>query len=288
MSSKSSEKLFEKAAFGYRTEEVDRYIEQMNAQIRSLEAEKADMIGKMKILAEKINEYRQDEANLKDALLGAQKMGNAIVSEAKAKADRMVSDAKNRSERMLSEAQRAADEAVGGIRAQVEHEKLTMAKMQKEVSDFKAKLLSLYKVHLNALNSLPDMEEEYEAIYNTRVRPSYAQPEPPAPEQPLQESPQVAEPVQTEQPQVTAPQPMEPAAAAIKQPEPAAAQTEKGPAHGLSPEESTTVRFDKAGKAAPAPKEEEPPVTTVNRPAHKLSFEEKFGDLKFGKNNPAR
>ena len=72
-SSKSTEKLFEKAAFGYRPEEVDRYIEQMNAQIRSLEAEKADLLGKMKILAEKINEYRQDESNLKDALLGAQK-----------------------------------------------------------------------------------------------------------------------------------------------------------------------------------------------------------------------
>ena len=200
MSSKSSEKLFEKAAFGYRTEEVDRYIEQMNAQIRSLEAEKADLVGKMKILAEKINEYRQDESNLKDALLGAQKMGNAIVSEAKAKADRMVSDAKSRSERMLLDAQRASDEAVGNIRAQVEHEKLTMAKMQKEVSDFKAKLLSLYKVHLNALNSLPDMEEEYEALYNARVRSAYAQPEMPAPEQPVQESPQAAEPGQTEQP----------------------------------------------------------------------------------------
>ncbi len=288
MSSKSSEKLFEKAAFGYRTEEVDRYIEQMNAQIRSLEAEKADLVGKMKILAEKINEYRQDESNLKDALLGAQKMGNAIVSEAKAKADRMVSDAKSRSERMLLDAQRASDEAVGNIRAQVEHEKLTMAKMQKEVSDFKAKLLSLYKVHLNALNSLPDMEEEYEALYNARVRSAYAQPEMPAPEQPVQESPQAAEPVQTEQPQAAAPQPMEPADTAPKQPEPPAPQTEKGPAHGLSPEESTTVRFDKASKAAPAPKEQEPSIPTVNRPAHKLSFEEKFGDLKFGKNNPGR
>ena len=288
MSSKSSEKLFEKAAFGYRTEEVDRYIEQMNAQIRSLEAEKADLVGKMKILAEKINEYRQDESNLKDALLGAQKMGNAIVSEAKAKADRMVSDAKSRSERMLLDAQRASDEAVGNIRAQVEHEKLTMAKMQKEVSDFKAKLLSLYKVHLNALNSLPDMEEEYEALYNARVRSAYAQPEMPAPEQPVQESPQAAEPVQSEQPQAAAPQPMEPADTAPKQPEPPAPQTEKGAAHGLSPEESTTVRFDKASKAAPAPKEQEPPIPTVNRPAHKLSFEEKFGDLKFGKNNPGR
>lgn len=287
MSSKSSEKLFEKAAFGYRTEEVDRYIEQQNAQIRSLEAEKADLLGKMKILAEKINEYRQEESNLKDALLGAQKMGNSIINEAKSKADRMVSDAKNRSERMLLDAQRTTDEAIGSIRAQVEHEKLTLAKMQKEVADFKAKLLSLYKVHLNALNSLPDMEEEYEALYNARVRAPYVQPETsPAPA--ADPVPQVTEPVEQETPQVTAPQPMEETAAPV-QPEPETSAPEAQPAPAPSEEESATVRFDKAVKAAQAAKtKEEPPVTTVNRPAHKLSFEEKFGDLKFGKNNPTR
>ncbi len=286
MSSKSSEKLFEKSAFGYRTEEVDRYIEQLNAQIRALEAEKADLLGKMKILAEKINEYRQEESSLKDALLGAQKMGNSIVNEAKAKADRMVSDAKSRSERMLLDAQRTTDEAIGGIRAQVEHEKLTLAKMQKEVADFKAKLLSLYKVHLNALNSLPDMEEEYEAIYNARVRAQYVQPETaPAPADP---TPQVTEPV--EQPaQVTAPQPIEESVPANQPEQELSAPKQEETVSAPTEEESATVRFDKAVKAAQAAKsKEEPPVTTINRPAHKLSFEEKFGDLKFGKNNPAK
>lgn len=287
MSSKSSEKLFEKAAFGYRTEEVDRYIEQLNAQIRALEAEKADLLGKMKILAEKINEYRQEESSLKDALLGAQKMGNSIVNEAKAKADRMVSDAKSRSERMLLDAQRTTDEAIGGIRAQVEHEKLTLAKMQKEVADFKAKLLSLYKVHLNALNSLPDMEEEYEAIYNARVRAQYVQPETsPAPADP---APQVTEPVEQQPAQVTAPQPIDESVPANQPEQEVSAPKQEETVSAPTEEESATVRFDKAVKAAQAAKpKEEPPVTTINRPAHKLSFEEKFGDLKFGKNNPAK
>ena len=180
MVSKSTEKMFEKSAFGYRTEDVDRYIEQQNAQIRALEAEKADLLAKMKVLAEKINEYRQDESSLKDALLGAQKMGNAVVKDAQNKADAMLADAKNRSERMLYEAQHAADEAVSGIRAQVEHEKLALAKTQKAAADFKNKLLSLYKLHLNAITSIPDMEKEYEEIYNTRVNPQ-PQPEPPQP-----------------------------------------------------------------------------------------------------------
>lgn len=252
MASKSNDKLFEKAAFGYRTDEVDRYIEQLNEQIRSLQAEKTDLMGKMKILAEKINEYRQDESNLKDALLGAQKMGSAIVKEAQAKADTMIADAKNRSERMLYEAQRASDEAVGGIRAQVEHEKLTLAKMQKAVADFKSKLLSLYKVHLNAISSLPDMEEEYEEIYNARIKSQYIPPEEPA-------APAPEAPAQAEEPEETA-----------------------------APQEETTVRFDKVNKTEKPAEKEPEPQPQVNRPAHKLSFEEKFGDLKFGKNNPQK
>ena len=90
MSSKTPDKLFEKSAFGYRPEEVDRYVEQQSAQIRTLEAEKADLLEKMKILAEKVNEYRKEEGALRDALLGAQKMGNTIIAEAKTKADMMI------------------------------------------------------------------------------------------------------------------------------------------------------------------------------------------------------
>ena len=157
MSSKAPEKLFEKAAFGYRTEEVDRYVDQQSAQIRTLEAEKAELMEKMKILAEKVNEYRNEEGALRDALLGAQKMGNSIVAEAKTKADMMITDAKSRSEKMVYEAQKTADETISGIRSQVDREKMTLAKMEKAVADFKSKLLSIYKVHLNAITSLPDM-----------------------------------------------------------------------------------------------------------------------------------
>lgn len=46
---------------------------------------------------------------------------------------------------------------------------MTLAKMEKAVADFKSKLLSIYKVHLNAITSLPDMEEEYEEFYNSRT-----------------------------------------------------------------------------------------------------------------------
>ena len=46
-------KTFDKAAFGYKTEEVDRYVAELHRQIAALEADKAEQQAKMKILADK-------------------------------------------------------------------------------------------------------------------------------------------------------------------------------------------------------------------------------------------
>ncbi len=267
MSSKTPDKLFEKSAFGYRPEEVDRYVEQQSAQIRTLEAEKADLLEKMKILAEKVNEYRKEEGALRDALLGAQKMGNTIIAEAKTKADMMITDAKSRSERMLYDAQKTSEETLGGIRAQVDREKMTLAKMEKAVADFKSRLLSIYKVHLNAITSLPDMEEEYEEFYNSRTAAPKEEPAAPAEPPAAPEEPEPAEPAEEPVPQAEE----APEAEAPETPEPEAPAAE----------EVSTVRFDRVEKPTP-------PASPIGRPGRKLSFEEKFGELKFGKNNPTR
>ena len=87
------DKMFDKAAFGYKPEDVDNYIEQQNYRIAALEAEKSELQEKMQVLAEKINQYRADEADLKDALLGAQKLRNTILAEAKTKSEDIIAAA---------------------------------------------------------------------------------------------------------------------------------------------------------------------------------------------------
>lgn len=175
-------KMFEKAAFGYRPEEVDRYVEELTRKIEALEAEKADQQAKMKILADKINEYRAEEGNLKDALLEAQRIKNAIETdartrseqmvtdaeersaqlkaEAKAHATRLLSEAKARADQMIAEAKKQADEAVGSVRGQVEAEQRILSRMQREVSSFKTTLISIYRSHLNLITSLPEEERK--------------------------------------------------------------------------------------------------------------------------------
>ena len=123
-------KNFEKAAFGYRPEDVDNHIDELNRQIATLEAEKEELVAKMRVLAEKINEYRKDEADLKDALLGAQKMGNTIIHEAKAKAEAMIAEASTRADRLVYDSQKQAEDAINAIQKQVDKEKKALTKQK--------------------------------------------------------------------------------------------------------------------------------------------------------------
>ena len=73
---------FEKATFnGYKTDDVDDFLREVSNEYAQLQKDKSELERKLEVLADKIREYRDDEDALKDALLLAQKQGNAIVSE---------------------------------------------------------------------------------------------------------------------------------------------------------------------------------------------------------------
>ncbi|MBP5604672.1 MAG: DivIVA domain-containing protein, partial [Ruminiclostridium sp.] len=69
-----------------------------------LKKENEDLAKKLQVCADKIREYREDEDALKDALLGAQKTGNAIISDSKEKAANIVQEAENKSAEMMKDA----------------------------------------------------------------------------------------------------------------------------------------------------------------------------------------
>lgn len=172
-------KRFEQARPGYKTEEVDDFLREIAQQIGQYQREKEDLEKKIEVLVESVREYKKDEDALKDALIGAQKQGRAIVSEAQAKATEILADANKR-----------ASEIIGSTTVQLEKEKRCLVKMQQEVSDFKASLLSMYKQHLEQITAIPDYEDDSED--------SAEAPEPtPAPAAPVQQTapaPQVEEP----------------------------------------------------------------------------------------------
>ena len=116
-------KRFEKAAFGYKQEEIDEFLAQLESEIAEMEAEMADSNNKIQILADKVREYMKDEDALKDALLGAQKQGHKVIAEANEKAEAIIAEAQTKADALIDEATKQHDAAMEKNRLEIEHEK---------------------------------------------------------------------------------------------------------------------------------------------------------------------
>ena len=89
---------FEKAAFGYKQEDIDEFLNRLEQEVEIANQELEESNSKIQILADKVREYMRDEDALKDALLGAQKEGHRIVDEANDRAEQIIADAKQKAE----------------------------------------------------------------------------------------------------------------------------------------------------------------------------------------------
>ena len=178
---------FDKIMRGYRPEDVDAFLQQVAQDMEQLAADNADKEKKLYILAEKIEEYRRDEDNLKTALLNAQRMGESVIREAKQKADSMLREAGIRADTLTRMAQEQSEE---------QQEELERVKA--EVAHFKNTLLAMYKQHIELISGLPGDEEiEEPASVEEPVAEQVQEKEPSQPEeQPALEVSAVEEPME--------------------------------------------------------------------------------------------
>lgn len=108
------EKTFERAIFGgYDMGSVDDFLEEAANDYAAVARENMVLKSKMKVLVEKIEEYRATEDSMRLTLLSAQKLSTQIEQEAKTKADELIAEAKVEAERITREAhnQRIDEEA---------------------------------------------------------------------------------------------------------------------------------------------------------------------------------
>jgi len=166
-----SEKVFIKAVFGgYDMTGVDDFLEAVTADYTALYKENAILKGKLKVLVEKVEEYRSTEDAMRMALLTAQRMGEEITIEAnKVKEETLRNADKEVRARLAETSQRVADEEW----------RLSVA--SKETAKFIDLSQAIMRKHSEFLTKL-------ETARRT-VRPD---PEPPPPPQPTYEE-QVAQ-----------------------------------------------------------------------------------------------
>ncbi len=149
-------KEFEKVKFGYQSEEVDAFLRKIEADYRRMEDELAEANNKLMLLADKISEYKENEEDLKNALLSAQKQARQILDEAKEKAKQIEEDAKASATSAQTAAIEEAEQNLKKISKKLDKESRVLVETQRQVAGFKKSLFDMYKSHLEQIANLPD------------------------------------------------------------------------------------------------------------------------------------
>ena len=142
-----SERAFPKASFGgYNMGQVDEFLDLLTADYTALYNENAVLKNKMKVLVEKVEEYRSTEEAMRKALMTAQRM-----------ADEMVQEAEKKRDAILQEAEAAAKAKTENIQKEIEAEQFRLSSAQSATAAYVARVRALHEKELAYLDQLHEL-----------------------------------------------------------------------------------------------------------------------------------
>ena len=143
---------FSKAVMGgYNMAMVDEFLDELTDDYTALYKENAALKAKLKVLVEKVEDYRATEDSMRATLLTAQKMADSIVHEAEAKRDEI-----------LAQAETSAREPIGQLRQEVEAAEERLRQGQMDLAKFISAARELCDRELKFLEQLPTLPVEAE------------------------------------------------------------------------------------------------------------------------------
>lgn len=167
---------FEKNLRGYRTEDVDRFLDKVEQQLgqdaeqmEALRKQVADLTAENETLRRNMQSYEADGDMLKSALINAQRMGENVIREANQKAEDILHRANLRGDDIIRDAnellQKAgdrADEIISEANDKKLAEEREYDRVRLEVTRFKSDVLNLYRTHVESLSRLPEFQQKEE------------------------------------------------------------------------------------------------------------------------------
>ena len=180
------EQKFEKAVFGgYDMAQIDKFLDVVLNDYTSLYKENTALKAKMRVLVDKIEEYRAVDEELRKTLYNAQIAAKDTVSRAQAEA-----------ERILRDAQFAASRNVTDLQAQVTAEEKRLEDAKRANAAYAGKIRRAMELGLRQMEEI--LSESAAGKAGAEVRQSAPQTEPAPAPQP--EPPFCAEPAPAPQP----------------------------------------------------------------------------------------
>ena len=145
-----SSRAFSKAAFGgYNMAMVDEFLDELTDDYTALYKENAALKAKMKVLVDKVEEYRATEDSMRAALLTAQKMASTMVEEAESK-----------KATLLANAEAEARSKLGSIQEELLFEQKRLNNAKAVMRDFVDRSRAVCESQLKLLEQLPDLTPE--------------------------------------------------------------------------------------------------------------------------------
>ena len=179
------EKGFERARLnGYDMASVDGFLEELADDVAATQKENAVLKSKMKVLVDKIEEYRANEEALNAAILSAQKLAVQIESEARQRAAAMIAEAEEKSretigsisdradaeEKRLKDAKAAVAKYIEAAKALCHTQLGKLGKIADEMDVKKEEEPAPVEEAAPVQEKLPDMDETVRAIENSAAK----------------------------------------------------------------------------------------------------------------------
>ena len=144
------EQVFPKAVFGgYDMQAVDEFLMPLSEDYKTLYKENAVLKSKLRILVEKLEEYRQQEATMQNAMVAAQQAADQVIQEAERKAAEMMNEAEKTAHHAAIVASRSNE---------IDTETQRLNKAKAAAASFIDTLEKDIQHHLDLLNNLKMMD----------------------------------------------------------------------------------------------------------------------------------
>ena len=150
---------FSKAVMGgYNMAAVDEFLDVLTDDYTTLYKENAALKAKLKVLVDKVEEYRATEDSMRATLLTAQRMADTIVREAEAKRDEMLAEAQSKRDHLLADAESDAKVKIARYEQEVAEAEARMQKGQQDLNRFISEVRDVCMKELAVLELLPQAE----------------------------------------------------------------------------------------------------------------------------------
>ncbi len=147
-------KEFSKNMRGYNTAEVDEHFAFIIEKYTELYRENDELERKLKTAYAKLDEIKNEEESIRNAMINAQRASAKLMTEANDRADIIINTARKTCDRILAD-----------FKTKIQEEKAVLLALNTAISEFKEKLFKLYGTHIAYVEDIPTLEADEIAKY---------------------------------------------------------------------------------------------------------------------------